>query len=180
MPYIALQLVGIQAVLEVTGVGGSGGVIAQDLPLFIAFALLAAYTYSSGLRAPAVIAFVKDALIYLVIIVAVIYIPSKVGGWDHIFAADLAGDIDHSHDDDQVDQGVLDERDNCRGPQTRGVRIGGKEGERDEQRKVLGDDTAGAADTGDLQDRLDADELKCDVGHRGQDAGDGDDQGQPA
>src|SRR5665213_2673734 len=87
MPHIALQLVGIQAVLEVTGVGGSGGVIAQDLPLFIAFALLAAYTYSSGLRAPAVIAFVKDALIYLVIIVAVIYIPSKVGGWDHIFAA---------------------------------------------------------------------------------------------
>jgi SSS family solute:Na+ symporter len=86
MPYIALQLVGIQAVLEVVGVGGSG-VIAQDLPLFIAFAILAAYTYSSGLRAPAVIAFVKDALIYLVIIVAVIYIPSKVGGWDHIFAA---------------------------------------------------------------------------------------------
>jgi SSS family solute:Na+ symporter len=86
MPYIALQLVGIQAVLEVAGVGGSG-VIAQDLPLFIAFAVLAAYTYSSGLRAPAVIAFVKDALIYLVIIVAVIYIPSKVGGWDHIFAA---------------------------------------------------------------------------------------------
>ena len=86
MPYIALQLVGIQAVLEVAGVGGSG-VIAQDLPLFIAFAVLAAYTYSSGLRAPAVIAFVKDALIYLVIIVAVVYIPSKVGGWDHIFAA---------------------------------------------------------------------------------------------
>ena len=87
MPYIALQLVGIQAVLEVTGLGGSGNVIAQDLPLFIAFAVLAAYTYSSGLRAPAIIAFVKDTLIYLVIIVAVIYIPSKVGGWDHIFAA---------------------------------------------------------------------------------------------
>ena len=87
MPYIALQLVGIQAVLEVTGLGGSGNVIAKDLPLFIAFAVLAAYTYSSGLRAPAIIAFVKDTLIYLVIIVAVIYIPSKVGGWDHIFTA---------------------------------------------------------------------------------------------
>jgi solute:Na+ symporter, SSS family len=87
MPYIALQLVGIQAVLEVTGVGGSGNVIAKDLPLFIAFALLAAYTYSSGLRAPALIAFVKDGLIYLVIIVAVVYLPSKVGGWDHIFTA---------------------------------------------------------------------------------------------
>jgi SSS family solute:Na+ symporter len=86
MPYIALQLVGIQAVLEVAGVGGSNA-LAKDLPLFIAFALLAAYTYSSGLRAPAVIAFVKDALIYLVIIVAVIYLPTKVGGWDHVFSA---------------------------------------------------------------------------------------------
>jgi solute:Na+ symporter, SSS family len=86
MPYIALQLVGIQAVLEVAGLGGSNA-LAKDLPLFIAFALLAAYTYSSGLRAPAVIAFVKDGLIYLVIIVAVIYLPSKVGGWDAIFGA---------------------------------------------------------------------------------------------
>ncbi len=86
MPYIALQLVGIQAVLEVAGVGGSNA-LAKDLPLFIAFALLAAYTYSSGLRAPAIIAFVKDALIYLVIIVAVIYLPSKVGGWDNVFSA---------------------------------------------------------------------------------------------
>jgi SSS family solute:Na+ symporter len=86
MPYIALQLVGIQAVLEVAGVGGES-LLARDLPLFIAFALLAAYTYSSGLRAPAVIAFVKDALIYLVIIVAVIYLPTKFGGWDAIFGA---------------------------------------------------------------------------------------------
>src|SRR5690242_20408747 len=37
MPYIALQLVGIQAVLTVMGVKGSG--LARDLPLFIAFAL---------------------------------------------------------------------------------------------------------------------------------------------
>lgn len=87
MPYIALQLVGIQAVLEVVGLGGSDNVIAKDLPLFIAFALLAAYTYSAGLRAPAMIAFVKDGLIYLVIIVAIIYLPSKVGGWAHVFEA---------------------------------------------------------------------------------------------
>jgi SSS family solute:Na+ symporter len=87
MPYIALQLVGIQAVLEVAGLGGGDNIIAKDLPLFIAFALLAAYTYSSGLRAPAVIAFVKDILIYLVIIVAVVYLPGQVGGWDAIFGA---------------------------------------------------------------------------------------------
>src|SRR3954465_10823907 len=87
MPYIALQLVGIQAVLEVVGLGGSGSLLAKDLPLFIAFALLAAYTYSAGLRAPAMIAFVKDGLIYLVILVAIVYLPSKVGGWAHVFAA---------------------------------------------------------------------------------------------
>ncbi len=87
MPYIALQLVGIQAVLEVAGVGGGSNVLAKDAPLFIAFAVLAAFTYSSGLRAPAVIAFVKDILIYLVIIVAVIYLPGQVGGWDNIFGS---------------------------------------------------------------------------------------------
>jgi len=84
MPYIALQLVGIQAVLEVMGIGGSGNKFAQDLPLFIAFAVLAAYTYSSGLRAPALIAFVKDFLIYLVIIVATVWMAWKVG-FGHIF-----------------------------------------------------------------------------------------------
>ncbi|CAN5398218.1 sodium:solute symporter family protein [soil metagenome] len=88
MPYIALQLVGIQAVLEVSGVGGGdGNWFSKDLPLFIAFAVLAAYTYSSGLRAPAVIAFVKDGLIYIVIIVAIIYLPGQVGGWGAIFGA---------------------------------------------------------------------------------------------
>jgi len=80
MPYIALQLVGIEAVLKAMGVTG-------HVPIIVAFAILAAYTYSSGLRAPALIAFVKDALIYLVIIVAVIVIPYKLGGWDVIFGA---------------------------------------------------------------------------------------------
>jgi solute:Na+ symporter, SSS family len=87
MPYIALQLVGIQAVLEVVGIGGSGNWLAKDIPLFVAFLVLALYTYTSGLRAPALIAFVKDILIYLVIIVAVIYLPAKFGGWEHIFGA---------------------------------------------------------------------------------------------
>jgi solute:Na+ symporter, SSS family len=87
MPYIALQLVGIQAVFEVMGLGGSANIIAADAPLFLAFAVLAAYTYSSGLRAPALIAFVKDTLIYLVIVIAIIYIPTRLGGWGAIFDA---------------------------------------------------------------------------------------------
>ncbi len=80
MPYIALQLVGIEAVVKTIGVEG-------DLPIIVAFAVLAAYTYSSGLRAPALIAFVKDTLIYIVVIVAVIVIPINLGGFDDIFAA---------------------------------------------------------------------------------------------
>jgi SSS family solute:Na+ symporter len=79
MPYIALQLVGIQAVLDTMGFGGKGNAFIKDLPLIIAFVVLAAYTYSSGLRAPALIAFVKDTLIYLVIIVAVVYVAAKFG-----------------------------------------------------------------------------------------------------
>jgi solute:Na+ symporter, SSS family len=51
----------------------------RDLPLIVAFAVLAAYTYSSGLRAPALIAFVKDTLIYIVIVVAIIYVGAKIG-----------------------------------------------------------------------------------------------------
>jgi SSS family solute:Na+ symporter len=87
MPYIALQLVGIEVVLEVMGIGtDDSNWFVKDLPLFIAFAVLAAYTYSSGLRAPALIAFVKDTLIYVVIIVAILYLPTQLGGWDDIFS----------------------------------------------------------------------------------------------
>src|SRR3954466_14520046 len=78
MPYIALQLVGMKVVLAAMGING-------DWPIIIAFVILAAYTWSSGLRAPALIAVVKDLAIYITIIVAVIYIPSKLGGYGHIF-----------------------------------------------------------------------------------------------
>jgi solute:Na+ symporter, SSS family len=80
MPYIALQLVGIQVVIAAMGVDG-------DWPLVIAFVVLAAYTYQSGLRAPALIAIVKDVLIYLTVLVAVIYIPTQLGGFGDIFSS---------------------------------------------------------------------------------------------
>ncbi|WP_309145212.1 MULTISPECIES: monocarboxylate uptake permease MctP [unclassified Arthrobacter] len=87
MPYIALQLVGIKSVLTVLGVGSADNWFLNDLPLIVAFVVLAAYTYTSGLRAPAMIAVVKDVLIYLAVIVAIIYLPQKFGGWEHIFGA---------------------------------------------------------------------------------------------
>ena len=85
MPYIALQLVGIQVVIGAMGVSGTG--FAADLPLLIAFGVLAAFTYSSGLRAPASIAVVKDTLIYITAIAVVIAIPIELGGFGKIFSA---------------------------------------------------------------------------------------------
>ncbi len=85
MPYIALQLVGIQAVLTVMGLSGSSNSFVRDLPLLIAFAILAGYTFMAGLRAPALTAFVKDTLIYVMVLVAIFYIPGRLGGWGHIF-----------------------------------------------------------------------------------------------
>src|SRR3954469_17838795 len=78
MPYIALQLVGMKVVLAAMGVQG-------DWPIIIAFVILAAYTWNSGLRAPALISIVKDLAIYITVLVAVIYIPTKLGGYGHIF-----------------------------------------------------------------------------------------------
>ena len=85
MPYIALQLVGLQVVIGGLGVSGTGYV--ADLPLVIAFIILAAFTYSSGLRAPASIAIVKDILIYITAFAAVIVVPIELGGFGKIFAA---------------------------------------------------------------------------------------------
>lgn len=84
MPYIALQLIGMAAVIHALGLEG-------ELPLVAAFVILALYTYSSGLRAPALIAFVKDTMIYIVVVAAIVIIPFELGGYGAIFdAADKA------------------------------------------------------------------------------------------
>ncbi len=91
MPYIALQLVGMEVVLAGLGINpnltvpGIGTI--HDFPLLVAFAVLALYTYSSGLRAPALIAVVKDSLLYITVIAAIIIIPTELGGFGKIFAA---------------------------------------------------------------------------------------------
>ena len=80
MPYIALQLVGMEVVIKALGLTG-------ELPLAAAFIILALYTYSAGLRAPALIAFVKDLMIYIVVLVAVVIVPIKVGGYANVFSS---------------------------------------------------------------------------------------------
>lgn len=78
MPYIALQLIGMEVVIKALGVSG-------ELPLMAAFVILALYTYSAGLRAPALIAFVKDLMIYIVVLAAVVIVPAKLGGYGVVF-----------------------------------------------------------------------------------------------
>jgi len=85
MPYIALQLVGIQVVIAAMRFNDEG--LMGDIPLIVAFIILAAYTYTSGLRAPALISVVKDLLIYITVIAAITIIPAQLGGYGHIFAS---------------------------------------------------------------------------------------------
>jgi solute:Na+ symporter, SSS family len=101
MPYIALQLIGIQVVIAGLGVGSASlpglsqlgshfpwlDPLVRDLPLIVAFLILAFYTYTSGLRAPAIISFVKDVMIYIVVIAAVAVIPLHLGGYGAVFHA---------------------------------------------------------------------------------------------
>jgi SSS family solute:Na+ symporter len=85
MPYIALQLVGMEVVIGALGFPAGG--LVGHLPLIIAFIVLAAFTYTSGLRAPALIAIVKDTLIFVTIFAAVVIIPARLGGYGAIFAS---------------------------------------------------------------------------------------------
>ena len=80
MPYIALQLVGIEAVFKVMG-------LPHGWPLTFAFVVLALYTFSSGLRAPALISIVKDTLILWTVLAAFLIIAATAGGWDAMFDA---------------------------------------------------------------------------------------------
>ncbi|HEX4270761.1 MAG TPA: sodium:solute symporter [Rhizomicrobium sp.] len=90
MPYIALQLVGMQVVIAALGLNY---VVALpllgsvSLPLLAAFIVLAAFTYISGLRGTALIAVVKDILVYITVLAAIVIIPTELGGYGKIFAA---------------------------------------------------------------------------------------------
>src|SRR5260370_1170763 len=87
--YIATQMYGIQVVISQMGIPTDfsiSGSIHIDLAQIVAFGVMAIYTYNGGLRAPAMISIVKDVMIWIVIIVAMLIIPAKLGGFEHIFA----------------------------------------------------------------------------------------------
>lgn len=89
MPYLSLQLVGLEAIFAGLGLHASITIFGSEmeLPLFVAFLVMAGFTYNSGLRAPAMIAIVKDILIYTTLIAAILIVPAKLGGYGAVFDA---------------------------------------------------------------------------------------------
>jgi SSS family solute:Na+ symporter len=80
MASIAVQMYGIELCIAQLGLN-------PQVALVIAFLALAAFTFVSGLRAPALIAMVKDTLIWILVLTCVIYIPLQLGGYGQIFTA---------------------------------------------------------------------------------------------
>ena len=87
LPYIALQIVGMQAVLAAMlyGVGGATQNI-EEISLIVAFVILAAFTFTSGLRGATLTAVFKDILIWFTIIVTIAAVVSQIGGFGTAFA----------------------------------------------------------------------------------------------
>lgn len=84
MPYLALQLVGIRAVLAAGGLYPRGW--AGDLAMIGVFAVLAVATYRHGVRAPAVISLVKGVAIFAATAAVVAVVADRLGGPRQIFA----------------------------------------------------------------------------------------------
>jgi SSS family solute:Na+ symporter len=80
LPYIALQIDGMRAVLEVMMAGMSSATTVSEVALVVAFTILAAFTYTSGLRGSALGAVFKDALVWLGVISLIVIVPLSING----------------------------------------------------------------------------------------------------
>src|SRR5690606_26848258 len=87
LPYLAVQLVALEAVLKVIGVEG-------EWPLLAALAMISIPTFRGGLRAPALLSIAKDVLLIWLVLSAVLVVAMS-GGWGQVFDA---ADLRVSHD----------------------------------------------------------------------------------
>lgn len=83
MPYLALQLLGIRAVLTAGGLYPRGA--AGDVLMVALFAGLAVATYQHGLRAPTVISAMKGVAIFCSVFAAAALVLSRLGGPGAVF-----------------------------------------------------------------------------------------------
>src|SRR5574337_1143331 len=86
LPYIALQIVGMQSVLTVMFAGYANSQVVEEISLLIAFVILAAFTYTSGLRGATLTAIFKDILIWITVLVVIVAVPISIGGFSHAFS----------------------------------------------------------------------------------------------
>ena len=80
LPYVALQIVGLEVVFQALGLGGA-------LPLLLAFGFLAFFTFNSGLRAPALLAILKDSLLLITVLMLLLWLGVTEGGWGEVISA---------------------------------------------------------------------------------------------
>lgn len=81
IPYIDLQLSGIQDTLRVAGTG----YINITFVVVVSFLLVAFYTFFSGIKAPTYTAILKDILVWVIMLYMVISIPIiHFGSWGHM------------------------------------------------------------------------------------------------
>jgi SSS family solute:Na+ symporter len=84
IPYIDLQLSGIQDTLRVAGTG----YINITLVVILSFLLVAFYTFFSGIKAPTYTAIIKDILVWVIMLLMVVSIPIiHFGGWGNMMNA---------------------------------------------------------------------------------------------
>lgn len=83
MPYLALQLLGIRAMLTASGLSSSGA--AGDFAVVAVVAGLAAFTYLRGLRAPTVVSAAKAVGIFAAAAVLIPVVLVRQGGPEAIF-----------------------------------------------------------------------------------------------
>ncbi len=85
LPYIALQIVGMQSVLTVMLAGSTNAQTVGEISLLISFVILAAFTYTSGLRGATLTAIFKDILIWITVIAVIVVVPISFGGFGNAF-----------------------------------------------------------------------------------------------
>jgi SSS family solute:Na+ symporter len=88
LPYIALQIVGLETVLTIMLYGLNLAASAHEITeiaLIVAFIVLAAYTITSGLRGAVLTGVFKDILILLTVAVVIVVVPLTTGGFAHAF-----------------------------------------------------------------------------------------------
>ncbi len=87
LPYIALQVVGIQAVLTSMLLGTADIGLISSVAIVLAFIALAGFTFVAGLRGVTLTAIFKDALIFITVAAVIIGVTAAIGGFGHAFSS---------------------------------------------------------------------------------------------